>query len=264
MEKLLSAFPRGWGAGLCVHGSGSFHRLPRSVTAHPSVVVAFRSKALGDWQSSAECAGPGYFIHRCPRNQSNFRTRSRPSSLLAQHWCHAGSVSAHIVRSMRLPCEQRSEMLLRFIRVVGSTPQLEIMLHRLTSFRERGDVMDLEKAALGAAPAGADECTLAAIARPDRSPYGRRHVARPHIGRARCARPRHRTAAGVLEILEQHRNCLVEDRGEIALRESVPLQILDTPKLLIRFVRDGQLNLVAIRRQRSGDTVRRRIDGGAR
>jgi hypothetical protein len=67
---------------------------------------------------------------------------------------------------------QRSpaEPLGRFVLIVRSAPQLDVLDGRSPTIRERHDVMELEKAPLRASPGRAHERALAAISAPHRAP----------------------------------------------------------------------------------------------
>jgi hypothetical protein len=111
---------------------------------------------------------------------------------------------------------------------VGAAPQLNIAYHGQSTGRVRRDVMELEKRRFRAPPAIAGECTTALIALPHFTPDSRRNVARPTV----CAADvfgsgfPDRGAPPPFEIGNQQRQCTVEHRGHVAVRNFVAEEIL--------------------------------------
>src|SRR5687767_11355766 len=125
-------------------------------------------------------------------------------------------------------------------------------------------MVKLEKSALGAPPVLAHERALPIIPPPDLALHGSWNVAGAVGRRSRAARRRRLGASTPFELTQQQRQGAVEDFGGVAARNGVPRQGLHAPQLVMRVARDGELDLVAFRREGHHGGPWRRRRGGLR
>jgi hypothetical protein len=168
----------------------------------------------------------------------------------------------------------RPEEKLGLVSVVDAAQQAKVLDRRFASSRERDDVVEFQEAPLVTAPASfGHECAAPTVAGPDRTldlGLGARLIAlascpaqfrdMPGAGRRTGAGPRTVSRSQFLsrEVVEQHRQCTVEDRARIAVGNHVSQQILREPQLLARVLRNGELDFVPIGGERRNDPRRRR------
>ena len=138
----------------------------------------------------------------------------------------------------------------RFVGVVRAAAQLDVLHGRLAASRIRLDVVEFEKCRLRAASVIADRRAPTRIPSPDGSPHCCRDVARTLGARFRRARSSRFGEALAFEPLDQERDGAVEDLGRVARRHRVAQQCLGATEPVVRLARDGELNPVALRRDR--------------
>ena len=116
--------------------------------------------------------------------------------------------------------------------------------------------MEFEEPAFGAPALGADERAAALVASPDLAPHGSWNVTGvPGTVPRRTREWRCRRSAS-FQMFEQHGQRAIDDFGRIPARHGVPQQILNTAQLVVRLLRDGDLKLVALGRERGDDGAR--------
>jgi hypothetical protein len=143
-----------------------------------------------------------------------------------------------------------SEEETRFVGVVRAAPQLNVCSRRGAAGRVRLRVMKLEEASLNASSAAPDERTAPLVTAPDLAPHRGGDVAR-RVARLSAAAWRRRLGVSTtLQVLEQHGQSAVKDRGQVTVWNRVPQQILRAAQPVVRLARDRELDLVAVRGQR--------------
>lgn len=149
--------------------------------------------------------------------------------------------------------EQRqstAEVVLGLVQIVRAAAQFEILDSRRTASSVGPDVVKLKKASFRAAALGADERAPAAVPFPYCSPDERWNVSRPQRFRARGAWALDSRKFGPLEIGKEQRHGSIDDLSQISSRNGVTQQILRSTELVVRGASHGQLDLVAVGRER--------------
>ena len=157
------------------------------------------------------------------------------------------------IRCCRLPDNQRTEPLLRLIRIVRAATKLEIGRVGASALGEGDDVVELQETTFGAASGRANEGAAALVARPDCPLHRSRHVARGgwrSAGRSGTLRDRELL---FLEIPDEQCQRPLEDRRGISIRDGVSQQCLGAEQVAVGFARDGDLHPVALGRERRHD-----------
>jgi hypothetical protein len=106
---------------------------------------------------------------------------------------------------------------------------------------EGDDVVEFEKAALGASSRRPDERTPSAVAAPDFSLHRRRDLPTARHSRGLPTRPLRRRELLPFEVVDRERQRTLYDRGGIAIRNDVPQQILGAAQLVVGLARDRDL-----------------------
>jgi hypothetical protein len=89
------------------------------------------------------------------------------------------SVRTEFIRASSLTQEPPAKILLRFVRIVRATPQLQVVRRRRATIRKRDHMVELEKAAFNAATLNPYEGALPSVARPHFAPEGGGHMTGP-------------------------------------------------------------------------------------
>jgi hypothetical protein len=116
---------------------------------------------------------------------------------------------------------------------VRLAPQLEVVGQRLTSDRVRHDVMKLQEPRLGASAVGADERALTTVARPDLTLHGGGDPTGPTPRLARGLRSRRPCELLPGEVVQEQRQRAIENRGDVAVRDRVPKDVLNLPQFFV-------------------------------
>ena len=119
--------------------------------------------------------------------------------------------------------------------------------------------MELEESTLRAAPVRAPEGAASFIPSPYLAFDRGRDMPRTRRGRPSGTRTGDRCVPSFLQVLDEHRQRPLEDRGRIAGRNSVAQQVLRSAELVVRLTRHGELHSVTLGRQwgDDGQTFRR-------
>jgi hypothetical protein len=148
-----------------------------------------------------------------------------------------------------------AEVQLRFEGVVRGTPKLEVPGGGLPADGERFAMVELQESRLPAASCRSDERTAPLVAGPDRTLDGGGNVTRAGSRRRRRIAPvKNGSKTRPLEVPEQQRDRLVEDRLQVAVRDDMAHQIPHAAELGVRPGADRELDSVTARRQGGHDS----------
>ena len=223
-----------------------------------------RDQATGSQRDAASGRRRAPSTFRC----TGLRLVSASEAWPRQHHSHSSDPSAFlngpsgILRRrhphLRLLADDRvPEEKARLILVVRAAAQLDVIRRGYASCRIGHDVMELDERGLAASALGSGERAASIIALPHCTPDSRGYVT-SRCSSLACARPRRRHSgiSASLEIVDQQRQCTIEDRADIAIRQRMSGKRLRAPQLFMRLACQRHLQLVAFRREW-------RDDGGA-
>ncbi len=151
-------------------------------------------------------------------------------------------------------CEQCSFPPFRFIHVMWTAAQFEILDHALTAIPIRLYVMEFEKASLRAPAVDPHKRALTAIALPHPPAHVRGNVTRTPLRDSQYRSwPIRRRELLLLQLAHEHLQRSIDDDRQVASWKGMAQQVLRATEHRMRLGRQGDLQFVELRRERGHD-----------